>query len=314
MTHHPPNDRMPRRLLLPWHWPAWLGFGLLRLLTWLPWPLAMASGRGLGALLYRLPLKTRDYARTNIRLCFPDLDAAARRRLLRAHYTSLGMSLVETAMAWWAPARKLRDRYRIEGLEHLDAALARGRGALLLSAHFTTLELGGRLLSLERPFAVMYRDQKNPVADRIMRRARQRHFRRAIHRNDVRQMLRALKENTPVWYAPDQNYSGRNFVFAPFCGIPAATNTATGRISRAAGAPVLPFFQRRTASGDYQLTILPPLADFPSGDDAADAAAVNQAIQHMIRQAPEQYLWEHRRFKTRPAGEAGLYTGNGILS
>lgn len=296
-----------QRLLAPRHWPTWLGLGLMRLAAALPHPLQLGMGRVFGVILWALPLPQRRIARTNLGLCFPELSEAERARLLRRHMLSLGISIVELAMSWWASDRRLRGLARIEGLEHLERALARGRGVLLLSAHFTTLEIGGRLLSLELPFAVMYRDQKNRLFDAVMLRGRERNFARAIHRNDVRGLLRALKDNLPVWYAPDQNYVGPQGVFAPFFGIPAATNSATARLARTSGAPVVPFFPERLPGGRYRLHILPALETFPSDDVVKDTARVNRIIEQQVRRTPEQYFWVHRRFKNRPAGEPRYY-------
>ena len=179
---------------------------------------------------------------------------------------------------------------------------------ILLSAHFTSLEIGGRLLALRAPFHVLYREHKNPVFESVMRRARERHFEKAIPREDMRGLLRSLKENRAVWYAPDQNYGGEHSVYVPFFGVPAATITTTSRIARISGAAVVPFFPRRLGHGrGYRLILHPPLEDFPGEDPAADAARINRLIEAEIRKAPEQYLWVHRRFKTHPDGKNVLY-------
>jgi len=280
----------------------------MRVAAFLPYGAQRALGFGLGGLLWLLPLPQRRVARINLGLCFPELSARQRARLLRRHFAALGMGVVELAMSWWGPERRLRRLVQIEGLENLQEALTRGKGALLLSAHFTTLEVGGRLLALHAPFAVMYRDQKNRLFDAVMLRGRERNFRAAVHRNDVRGLLHCLKQNLPVWYAPDQNFAGTQSVFAPFFGIPAATSSATARLARTSGAPVVPFFPERLPGGQgYRLRILPALDDFPGGDAAADTARINRLIEEQVRRVPEQYFWVHRHFKTRPAGEAGYY-------
>lgn len=304
----PRTDPLPPALLAPRHWPTWLLLGLGWSVAQLPWPLQRTLGRGLGRALYHLARRRRRIARINLKLCFPDLDDRERTGLLRRHFQSLGLGVIETAMSWWTPARRLEHRYRLEGLEHLQAALARGRGVILLSAHFTTLELAGRLLALQAPFHVLYRSHKNPVFERVMRRARERHFERAIAREDLRGMLASLKDNLPVWYAPDQDYGREKSLFAPFFGVPAATITATSRLAAASGAAVVPFFPERRHDGrGYVLRLLPALDDFPGASPEADAARINRLIEDAIRAAPEQYLWVHRRFKTRPKGAAGVY-------
>lgn len=304
----PRPDPLPPALLAPRHWPTWLLLGLGWGAAQLPWPLQRALGRGLGWLLLPLARRRRRIARINLELCFPELDARARAALLRQHFQSLGLGVVETAMSWWTPTRRLADRYRLEGLEHLQAALARGRGVILLSAHFTTLEIAGRLLALQTPFHVLYRTHKNPVFERAMRRARERHFERAIAREDMRGFLRSLRDNLPVWYAPDQDYGREKSVFAPFFGVPAATITATSRLAAASGAAVVPFFPERRADGrGYVLRLYPALADFPGASPEADAARLNALIEAQVRARPGQYLWAHRRFKTRPDGAAAVY-------
>lgn len=279
------------------------------LLAQLPFRLQMLIGARLGDLLLWLAPRRRRIAETNLRLCFPELGDSDRNSLLWASFRSMGMGSVETAMSWWTPEQRLRSRVRIEGLEHLEHALARGRGVILMSGHFTSLEIGGRLLALFAPFHVLYRQHKNPLFEHVMRKARERHFDRAIPRDDMRGMIRSLKDNMPVWYAPDQDYGREKSIFAPFFGIPTATITATSRLAKASGAAVVPFFQTRRADGHgYDLRLYPVLEDFPGVDTVADCTRINRIIEEQIRSMPEQYLWVHRRFKTRPEGEQSLYT------
>ena len=248
------------------------------------------------------------WAAVNLRLCFPGQSEDERRRLLKAHFDALGKGVVETALAWWGRSAPLQDRVRVVGLQHLQAARATGRGVILLSAHFTTLELGGRLLALQTPFHVLYRQHKNPLFEAVMQRARRRRFERAIARDDTRALLASLKAGMPVWYAPDQNHAGPQAVFVPFFGVPASTLTATARLARLSGAPVVPFFQARLpGSAGYLLVLCPALEDFPGADIEQDTARINQLLESVIREIPEQYLWVHRRFKTRPAGDPYPY-------
>lgn len=295
-------------LWLPRYWPVHAGIALGRLAARLPFPSQIILGRGLGKLAYWLMPARRRIARTNIHLCFPELDAGARRRMLRDHFESLGIGVIETAMSWWAPTESLRALAHIEGLEHLHAALHHGRGVILLSAHFTTLEIGGRLLSLHTPFHVLYRPHKNAAFERVMQAARTRHFEKAISRDDMRGMLKSLKANMPVWYAPDQNYGREHSIFVSFFGIPASTITATTRLARISGAKVVPFFQERLpGAAGYRLRLYPALENFPTDDEAADTQRINNLIETEIRKFPAQYLWAHRRFKTRPDGDDSIY-------
>ena len=299
-------------LLAPRHWPTWLGAGLLRILAiTLPVDALIALGRRLGALSLPFAGRRRGITEINVGLCFPTLSEAERQDLVRRHFESLGAAIFEFCLGWWAPDARLEDRVRVEGLENLRAAFARGKGVILLSAHFTTLEIGGRFLAMHTrglPLNAMYRRSDNPVVERVLRERRRRQFGEPIGRDDVRAMLRALKNNEAVWYAFDQNYKARNKVFAPFFGVAAATNTATSRLAQATGAAVVPFFTHRLpGDAGYVQRLDPPLADFPSGDLVADATRLNALIEGWVREAPEQYLWSHRRFKTRPNGEERFY-------
>lgn len=296
------------RFVRPRFWLTWLILGALWLLTRLPFGWQMAAGRLIGALALRLAGRRRRIAAVNLQLCFPEQSEDERQRLLKAHFDALGKGVVETALAWWGRSARLQDKVRVVGLQHLQTARAEGRGVLLLSAHFTTLELGGRLLALHAPFHVLYRQHKNPLFEAVMQRARRRRFERAIARDDTRALLSSLKAGMPVWYAPDQNHAGPQAVFVPFFGIPASTLTATARLARLSGAPVVPFFQARLpGSAGYLLVLCPALDDFPSDDIEQDTARINRLIESVVREIPEQYLWVHRRFKTRPAGERYPY-------
>lgn len=280
----------------------------MRCAVYLPYRLQLQLGRLIGRLMSILIPYRREVAQQNLRLCFPQLDKAQQERLLRRHFESVGMGLMETAMCWWMPEERLAPLAHLEGLGYLENALKQGRGVLLLSAHFTSLELGCRLLALYQPLHITYREARNPLFNTIMKRARSRHAQAVIHRHDVRRMLKALKGNAVVWYAPDQDNGRQNAVFAPFFGIPAATIIATSRLAKISGAPVLPFFTRRRSDGQgYIVNILPPIQDFPSADAAADVHRINALIEAEVGKAPEQYLWIHRRFKTRPDGEPELY-------
>ncbi len=302
------SSLLHRRFLAPRFWLTWLLLGIMWLIAQLPYRAQLAIGNILGRILYHASPWRRHIAAVNLRLCFPELSEPERATLLRRHFSSLGMGAVETAMSWWTPDKKLRRLAHIEGLEHLERAKKMGKGVILLSAHFTTLEIGGHLLAMQVLFHAMYRAHKNPLFDAVMRRARERRCEQAIPRRDVRAFLGSLKMGLPVWYAPDQNYGRKHSIFVPFFGVPAATITSTARLARISGAPVVPFFQHRLpGTQGYSLTLLPALDDFPSADVEADTLRINQLIEAQIRRAPEQYLWAHRRFKTRPPGTREVY-------
>jgi KDO2-lipid IV(A) lauroyltransferase len=291
------------RFWRPRYWPLWLGIGLFRLLVLLPYRAQVRLGRGLGRLAAVAWPGRRAIAAANLALCFPELSTTQRHELLVRHFESLGISLFELGLGWWASDRRIRQLVRIEGLHHLRQATAAGRGAILLSGHFATMELMGRALKLDFPeIAAMYRAQRNPLVDEMFRRGRARSVVDLIAKDSLRQLLRCLASGISVWYAADQSYRRKWSVLVPFMGQPAMTNAALSHIARLSQAPVVPFFARRLDEGSgYVLTIHPALDRFPSGDLEADARHVNALLEQQIRLAPEQYYWVHRRFKGRPA-------------
>lgn len=297
-------------LLGPRHWPGWALVGLFRLLALLPLRWQARLGRGLGRLGYRVAGERRRVALTNIALCLPELDAAERSALAREHFGWLGLAAVCQGLSWAAPPRRLARLVQIRNRGPIDALLAQGRPVIVLVPHFVGLELGGTAFTaLVHPGMYMYQRIRNPVIDVQVRRARTRFGAVAVERHDdLRGLIRRLRSGTPFFYLPDQDPGRRRGVFAPFCGVPAATVPTLGRIARLADAVVIPTFACFRADGSgLELCFDPPIADFPSGDDAADAARMNQVIEARLRAMPAQYFWVHRRFKTRPPGEAPLY-------
>ena len=295
-----PSDRPS---FAPRHWPVWLGVGLCMALARLPWGAQRALGAAAGWLALRLLPDRREAARTNLALCLPELDAGAREALLRANFRDVGIGLFEFARAWWGDVAPMRASARIGGLEILQRLQGEGRGVLLVSGHFMTLELCGRLLCDHVPLAGMYRRHRSPVMEWVVLRGRLRYASAMFGNGDTRAAIRHLKRGGVLWYAPDQDMRGKDTVFAPFFGIPAATITATHQFARMTGCAVVPFFHRR--EGDrYVLRVGEPLSPFPTDDAVADSAAVNAAIEAMVRQAPSQYLWLHRRFKRQPDGHS----------
>jgi Kdo2-lipid IVA lauroyltransferase/acyltransferase len=299
---------MPLRLLAPRYWPTWLGLGLLRLLALLPYRWLVRTGEALGVLMRRLPLQFIGTARRNMELCLPELSASQRESLLARHFKSLGVALMEIPFAWWSTAETIRSIAKIEGREHIEAALRRGKGVILLTAHFTTLEMGGRMLASVAPVKFLYRPTKNEVLARFLSRCRSAHGGDPIARDDIRSLISALKRNECVWYAPDQAYRKKGAEMVPMFGIPAATNTLTSRLARMTGAAVLPyFFERLPGDQGYRAVIHPALDDFPSDSPAADTARFHRLIEAQVRNVPEQYLWIHRRFKGLTADYPNYY-------
>jgi Kdo2-lipid IVA lauroyltransferase/acyltransferase len=287
---------------------GWLGYAGMRLVVLLPFRVQMALGRGLGAVAYALLRRRRRIAARNIDACLRELPSEERARILAQHFESLGLSLVEMAMGWFGRLESVLQRIDIEGAEHLDAALAKGKGVILFSAHFTAFELFWPALRTLCPkLAGMYKWQRNPVMNRAMHRGRGRSYDVQIAKDNVREMLRTLRENAVFWYAADQSYGGKGSVLLPFFGEPAMTNTAIGRIAKASGAVVLPYCCLRLENGRYLMRIGAPLEGVPSGDEVADTRALTKKLEDYIRLAPEQYWWIHQRFKGRPASLPDLY-------
>ena len=294
--------------LAPRFWPMWIVIGLLRLVAVLPYSAAMGIGRMLGNLVYHLSRTRRAVVDTNLELCFPEKSRAEREQIKRETYRNFGVALIEMAICWWWSDRRLRPLVEIRGKEHLDAVLAAGKGAILLSGHFTSLEIGGRLLSMYLPFQTIYRTQRNALFDSFLYTRRSSYLQRVVSRKDMRQLMRGIREGIPTWYAPDQDFRRERNVFAPFMGVPAATITAGSRLAEATGAAMLPYYpQRRRDGSGYLLIIGEPLENFPSGDEVADATAINASIGEFVRMDPGNYMWIHERFKTRPPGEAPIY-------
>ena len=263
----------------------------------------------MGRLMWYLGASRRRTADANMKLCLPTLDLAGRQQILENHFDSLGKALIETGMCWWTPDRALIQLSEIKGLEHLKAGLEKGNGVILLSAHFTCLELGLGLLLARRayPIYAVYQKHSNPLLEAIITRYRGKNADGVIPHDQIRQMIRCLKENKVVWYAPDQAYQGKYSELVPFFDIPAQTNTATGRLAKLSGATVLPFFPRRLKDNRYVVEILPPMKDFPSGNDVEDTLCYHRLIEDQVRKVPDQYLWVHRRFKNRPPEYPDVY-------
>ena len=297
-----------RRSYHPQYWPTWLGLGLFRLLSLLPYRTQLAFGRRCGHLLHTFLTKRREIVRVNLALCFPELPAVERNMVALRSFESMGMGVLEIAMAWWAKDPRKHCDCAIKGLEHIREALRRGRGVLLCGAHLHAAELAGRFMALEQPVAIVYRPQNDAVAEMVANRCRSHYYSELIQHRDMRGILRALAGNQVVWYAPDIDAGSKRSVFAPFFGVPAASLTATSRLAKVSGAAVVPCFYYRRADGSgYDIEVGEPLNHFPSGDMTQDATRINRLIESAVRRVPEQYFWQHRRFKTRPQGEPPVY-------
>ena len=301
------SNSFSTKMLAPKFWPSWILVLIAYVVARLPLSWILALGRGLGHLAYHLAASRRHIAEVNIKLCFPELGDHERARLVKDNLLHTGMGLTEATIPWLNPKRNLRKHTSVVGLEHLQAATVAGKGVLLLGGHYTCIDITCQPLG-DANIDVMYRANKNLVWEWLQVRGRCHFFDHVIERSDMRQTLSLLKSGGSLWYAPDQDYGRKHSVFAPFFNLPAATIRATSRLARATDAKVLMLSVFRDPSrAHWTLTFDPVLDNFPSGDDVADASRINQLLETHIRVHPAQYLWVHRRFKTRPDGEPSVY-------
>ena len=304
-----PESRRPlRSFVAPSTWPVWLGLGILRLVCLLPHRMALGIGRAIGRLAHRAAGSRRAIVRKNIGLCFPDLSDGDRDQLAREHFGALGMSLIEMGLARFAGDAHHKKIARLEGKEHLLEATAAGKGVILLSAHFTTLEISGRLLAIEcGEFDAVYRRNRSPFITEILRTGREKAAANTIEKRDIKAMVRSLKQGRPVWYAPDQSYDRKGSEVIDFFGVPSMHTTATSTLARLGKADVLPFFPMREPDGRYVFRIFPAMQDFPSGDPIKDTKAYVALLEEHVRRCPEQYFWVHKKFKNLPASYPDYY-------
>ena len=295
------------KMLAPKFWPSWLLVAIAWLIARLPLSWILSLGKLLGHLAYHVAGSRRHIAEVNIKLCFPELSEAERTQLVKDNLLHTGMGLTEATIPWLNPKRDFRKQTSVIGLEHLDEAKAAGKGVVLLGGHYTCIDITCQPLG-DADIDVMYRANKNPVWEWLQVRARSHFFDHVVERNDMRRTLSLLKSGRALWYAPDQDYGRKHSVFAPFFNQPAATIRATSRLAKATGAKVLMLSAFRDVDrAHWTLTFDPVFENFPSGDDIADASRINQLLETRIRSHPAQYLWVHRRFKTRPDGAPPVY-------
>jgi Kdo2-lipid IVA lauroyltransferase/acyltransferase len=317
LPQNPSIDAMPSDRRPFWSMPfaalrfavVWVLYGALRALVVLPYEKQLAIGSRLGSAARHVLRKRSRIAARNLEICMPELSAAERDSLVAQHFAALGASIAETAMGWFGPVDEIRRRVEIRGAEHLERALGHGKGVILYSAHFTSLEFNFPALRPLCPrLSGMYKPQRNPAMNRFMALGRNRNVDETFAKDNVRAMMRNLRRNSVVWYASDQSYGRKGAALVPFFNEPAMTNTAVCRIAKRSGAVVLPYFYRRLpGEARYVVDIGPPLENFPTDDAAADVARLNRHLEDYIRLCPEQYWWIHQRFKGRPAPYPDLY-------
>ncbi|WP_028109998.1 LpxL/LpxP family Kdo(2)-lipid IV(A) lauroyl/palmitoleoyl acyltransferase [Ferrimonas futtsuensis] len=286
----------------PRYWPMWLGLALMKLLTFLPLKAQWWLGSGLGRLLQATLKKRVHVARTNLRLCFPEKSEAEREALLRDNFNQTGMALFDSVNGWWWSDERIQKHMTIKGIEHIEQAKADGQGVILFAAHCLMLEAGARVFGQKCPGVGVYRPHNNKFMEYLQVQGRLRSNKGLIPKREVRQMVKALRSGEVIWYTADQDAGRKGAVFAPFFAVEeAVTVTGASTLAKLGKAKVMPFFvERNKDNSGYTIEILPPLEDFPSGDEMTDAVRGNQILEQLIRRRPEQYMWLHRRFKTRP--------------
>jgi KDO2-lipid IV(A) lauroyltransferase len=285
-----------------------LGLGLIWLLHFLPLRWLASLGEAFGMALYLFGRERRHVALTNLRLCRPRMPEAEREQLAKAHFRAFGRSFLERGLLWWSPPGKIRQVVRIEGLEHLRQTA--GRPVILFVPHFVGLDMGWTRLTLELDMVSIYAQQKNFFFNAALYKGRTRfgNSRLLSRQEGVRQAIKAMKAGRPFYYLPDMDYGQRDTIFTPFFGIPAATITGLSRLARMTGAMVIPVVTRMLpGGGGYAVELRAPWQDYPGESIEADTRRMNAFIEECVKEMPEQYFWVHKRFKTRPPGEAGIY-------
>jgi KDO2-lipid IV(A) lauroyltransferase len=287
----------------PRYWPALTGIFILRVIATLPYSVLTRLGRMVGRMAHRMMSKRRHIAAVNLALCFPELTHDELRRLVIQHFESLGISIFELAISIWGSDSRVRKLVTIDGFDNLFDALRKGKGVIVMSGHFTGIEMVARAVKQSVPNSgAMYRPVRNPLIDELLRRGRAHDGALLIPKDGLRELVRALKQGCAIWYAADQAYDRKGSALVPFFGVPAMTNAALTTIGRLSNATVVPLFTFRKPDGTgLYAEILPALPDYPSGDPEQDAALMNRLLEEKIRLAPAEYYWIHRRFKNRPA-------------
>lgn len=293
----------------PRYWLSWLAVGAMWLLGKSPRKLGLALSIPMGWVLLRLMKERRKIAQRNLERCFPDWTPSRLNELLEEHFHSLGRMVFELAWSWSASTSRIQQMGQVKGVENARNAIAKGKGVLAITHHVTCLEMGGRLAAFEIPdLKGVYRPLKNPVIEWYQNRSRAQYSGGVISKRDMRSFIRFLRNGGVLWYAPDQDFGARRSVFAPFFGIETATLEATGRLIEMTGCEVMPMFPVfDSKTGKYTVTMYPAMKKIPDENIVQTLTRINAMIEEQIRQAPDQYWWIHRRFKTRPEGEPPFY-------
>jgi KDO2-lipid IV(A) lauroyltransferase len=285
-----------------------LGVFVLWLIHFLPFRLIVWMGNGLGVLLHAVGRERREVALINLRLCFPDMSEAQRAALVRAHFKMFARGLLERTILWWGSAERISSLIRVEGIEHFEAI--KNKPSILLTPHFVGMDAGGQWVAQHTDTVCMYANQKNVYLTELLLQKRARFGKQLLYsrQQGLRPILKGMRAGMPFIYPPDQDQGVKDGAFIPFFGVPTATMTSVPRLAQMTGAKVVPSITRvLPGAGGYVLTFYPAWENYPTGDDIADTRRMNEFLEQRILEMPEQYFWLHKRFKTRPEGEASFY-------
>jgi KDO2-lipid IV(A) lauroyltransferase len=296
-----------RNFIHPRYWGTWFAILILFLISLLPYRGKLSLGRWLGGLQYKYGKSRRQAAETNVKACFPELTDQERDELVYENCVSVATGYMESTIAWFGNPQPFIDKLEVHGREHLEEAKARGKGVILIGAHFSIIDFAGPLVHSVEPFNYMYRPQNNPLLNALVERARRKYSNKDFTKREIKPMLEFIKQGNVVWYAPDQDSSPEHSVFAPFFGVATSTLTTPAWLARETGATVLHLSQYREKGGVYSVYYSPIVEDYPGEDEVENATRLNQGLETDIKRHPEQYLWLHRRFKHRPEGEPPFY-------
>ena len=290
------------RFLTPKYWLTWLVLAFLYLLSWLPFRLQLVLGQAIGLLLHRFLKRRRYIANRNLELCFPDMSESERKAIVRENFKNMGIAMFESGIAWWWPNWRVKPVAKIKGKEHIQSVIDQGKGVLLLFSHVLPLEMMARVVSQQWDYAGFYRPHNNQLLEWVQYRGRHQHKNQMIGKKDVKGLLKSLSKGKISIYLPDHDYGKNRSVFAPLFNIKeAATTTGTEIFASHKNAVTIPTYLKRLPNGQgYEIEFLPPLTDFPSADSVENAKVVNKWVENSILANLEQYMWVHRRFKTRP--------------
>ena len=296
-------------LVRPKYWGGLLFMGISWFVAKLPLSIQLVLAKGFAWLLLKLASSRKNITEINLKLCFPEKSQEEREALLKRNFLMSALAVIEIASCWFSDLSSRKKHTKLIGLENLEKAQAEGKGVILLIFHFTSMEIGGSILGHYFDFNAMYKpNKKNLLAETFMRKGRLKHIHGLLTQDDARATIKALKNGEIVWYATDQNYGNKKGTFVPFFGTKASTVTAITKFAKMTGAKIVPYTHKRSDDlKSLELELHPAWDDFPGESPEKDAERINLFLENFLKENPENYLWLHQRFRTRPEGEPLIY-------